>query len=241
MARVIFFDLFETLITHFDPDWTPPPQTIAARLGISDDIYNASWPEFDRAWQAGQIATHGDALARLCAVAGNETVPDVVTELTREYEQEIARIYGSIESEIIAMVSTLKDSGFKLSIITNASDLDTAPWPGCALAPYFDDFVASHDVGLLKRDRRIFDLACERLGVEQADALFVGDGGGDELRGATEAGMDAYWCTWFLDLWPAGIRPNGFPGDDWRQSATPAAPPYPRLARPSDVIDVARQ
>ena len=34
-------------------------------------------------------------------------------------------------------------------------------------------------------------LACERLGVEPSDCLFIGDGGSGELTGATTVGMDA--------------------------------------------------
>ena len=49
MPQVIFFDLFETLVTHFDPDWTPPARTTADRLGIDGDVYRANWPEIDMA------------------------------------------------------------------------------------------------------------------------------------------------------------------------------------------------
>ena len=42
-----------------------------------------------------------------------------------------------------------------------------------------------------KPDPRIYRLACEELGVEPADALFVGDGANDELAGAERVGMRA--------------------------------------------------
>ena len=49
----------------------------------------------------------------------------------------------------------------------------------------------SCDVGLSKPDPRIYEIACERLGVEPGDCLFVGDGANDELPGAERAGMAA--------------------------------------------------
>lgn len=59
--------------------------------------------------------------------------------------------------------------------------------------------------GLVKPDAKIYHLACQRLHVVPGHALFVGDGGSDELVGATNAGMTAYWATWFLDRWLAGF------------------------------------
>jgi hypothetical protein len=57
-----------------------------------------------------------------------------------------------------------------------------------------------------------------------------------ELHGAREAGIRPRWGTWFLDRWPEGIRPNGFPGDHWRQLPSQHAPPFPRVARPEELL-----
>lgn len=89
---------------------------------------------------------------------------------------------------------------------------------------------------MLKPDPRIYALACRRLGVHPGEADFVSDGGSDELSGAARTGLAAWWATWFLERWPEGRRPNGFPGDDWRQRPPGEASPYPCLARPADVL-----
>ncbi|HEY8030652.1 MAG TPA: HAD family hydrolase, partial [Gaiellaceae bacterium] len=49
----------------------------------------------------------------------------------------------------------------------------------------------SSAVGLRKPDPQIYRLACERLGVEPHESVFVGDGGNDELAGAERVGMRA--------------------------------------------------
>jgi putative hydrolase of the HAD superfamily len=120
-------------------------------------------------------------------------------------------------------------------VVTNANDLDAAPWGRHGLARLFDVFVSSHEERLLKPDPRIYRLACSRLGISPGDAMFVGDGGSDELRGAAEAGLEPLWCTWFLDRWPEGIRPNGFAGDEWRQHPSRCAAPFPRLRELDDL------
>lgn len=238
--KAIFFDLYETLVTHFDPNWAPPPQSIARRLGVEDHTFNSLWSRSDTAWQLGEISSYAEALAQVCVAAGSEPDVALLSQLSDEYQLMTAQVFEKIESEIVEMVAGLKQSGLKLGIITNAGDLDTVPWFDCCLAPYFDDFIASHEVALLKRDERIFELACRRLDIRPTEVIFVGDGGGNELYGATQAGLKVYWCTWFLDRWPEGIRPSGFPGDEWRQYPITGDLPYERLTQPSDLLDKVR-
>jgi HAD superfamily hydrolase (TIGR01509 family) len=236
-VRAVLFDLYETLVTHFDPNWAPPPRSIVERLGLEETVYGKHWPPLDKAWQAGEIEHYEEALTRVCKVVGREPDASVLAELTHEYQTMTARVFEAVEPEVMEMVAALKESGLFLGVVTNASDLDAEPWAGSALAPFFDDFVASYQVGLSKPDRRIYELACHRLDVRLAEAVFVGDGGSEELGGAARAGIEAYWCTWFLDRWPEGIRPNGFEGDVWRQRKSHQDPPYDRLARPLDLLN----
>ena len=236
--RAILFDLYETLVTHFDPQWVPPLRSIAERLGLEELAFKALWPRFDKAWQSGEISDYEEALARVCAAAHRVPNSSLLVELASERRAAYRRPFEAIEPQIIDMVVKLRGTGLKLGVITNASNLDAAPWPASSLAPFFDCFVASHQVGLLKPDRRIYALACRRLDVPPGDAIFVGDGGSNELSGAIQAGLGAYWCTWFLDRWPAGRRPNSFTGDAWRQNPLSGEPPCERLAQPPDLLNV---
>jgi putative hydrolase of the HAD superfamily len=55
----------------------------------------------------------------------------------------------------------------------------------------FDAEVFSCSVGLRKPDPRIYLLACDQLGVEPQETMFVGDGANDELAGAERVGITA--------------------------------------------------
>ena len=234
--RAVLFDLFETLVSHFDPEWKPPVRTRAERLGVDERLWEAHWPRFERLWERGEIRGYEAALEAFCAAAGASPEASAVAGLRRDYRAitDVAFVPPP-PAALVGLLSGLRARGLRLAIVTNANDLDTAPWATFALAPFFDAFVASHEVGLMKPDPRIYALACERLGVRPEDAVFVGDGGSDELRGAHEAGVRPLWCTWFLDRWPEGIRPNGFPGGEWRQRRAADAP-FPRLAQPEDLL-----
>jgi putative hydrolase of the HAD superfamily len=57
--------------------------------------------------------------------------------------------------------------------------------------------VLSCETGLVKPDPEIFKLCAARLGVRPEDCLYVGDGGSDELRGASTVGMTPVQAVWF--------------------------------------------
>ena len=60
---------------------------------------------------------------------------------------------------------------------------------GLGLSELLDAVVSSADVGLHKPDPRIFELACERLGVAPSDAAHVGDHQYADIIGAEAVGM----------------------------------------------------
>jgi FMN phosphatase YigB (HAD superfamily) len=38
MTRAILFDLYETLVAHYDPNWEPPVRPIAERIGVEETV-----------------------------------------------------------------------------------------------------------------------------------------------------------------------------------------------------------
>ena len=64
--------------------------------------------------------------------------------------------------------------------------LDTA-----GIRHLFDVVVVSGDIGIYKPDRRIFDEAARRVGIENEKVLFVGDHPVNDIKGALGAGMQA--------------------------------------------------
>jgi putative hydrolase of the HAD superfamily len=83
------------------------------------------------------------------------------------------------------------ERGLKVGVISDCSEEVVAAWPATPLAPLVHEAVLSAAVGLKKPDPRVYELACERLGVAAEKCLFVGDGGSRELSGATAVGMEA--------------------------------------------------
>lgn len=201
----IIFDLYETLISEFQPVWRPL-SSVSEQLGIEERAFAQAWQAQRERRMRGVIADHRRALSEICLQFGRVLDRTVIEALYQERLAHKAWWFARIDESILTVIRALKTRAVKLGVLTNATEEEVAAWPTCALAPYFDDIVVSCRVGLVKPERAIYELACDRLGVSPQMALFIGDGGGDELTGAAAAGLTPLWARWFLEQWPASKR-----------------------------------
>ena len=90
----------------------------------------------------------------------------------------------------------LRERNCKIGLISN-----TGKTPGHVLRlllkemnllDYFDDFIFSDEVGFLKPDPIVFDLAVRKLGVQKKDAVYIGNSKVTDYDAATHAGITAH-------------------------------------------------
>ena len=82
-------------------------------------------------------------------------------------------------------------SKYVLHIITNGfKDVQAIKMNSSNLAPYFSEIITSECVGCTKPDKRIFEHALERAGVQAKDCLMIGDSLEADILGAQNAGID---------------------------------------------------
>jgi epoxide hydrolase-like predicted phosphatase len=87
---------------------------------------------------------------------------------------------------MLEAVERVRAAGLRVGVITNNWKADDAGWSG--LADRFDAFVESAVERIRKPDPRIYEIACERLGVEPAECVFLDDIGSN-LKPARAMGM----------------------------------------------------
>ncbi len=180
-VRALIFDLWETIV-DFDPVGADAMlRAVAARLGERDDAFRERWAAFgnDR-----YVAPIRDALRR--AGVGEEALEDVCAIRLDHTRRALVPRDGVVET-----MRKLRDRGQLLGMVSVCSEEVERLWPESALAGLFDAEVFSCTAGLAKPDPRAYLACCEALGVEPAEALFVGDGANDELAGARRAGLEA--------------------------------------------------
>jgi putative hydrolase of the HAD superfamily len=178
----VIFDLWNTLADWPFDVWAEVRPGVAERLGLTPEEFDERWyGELAKTRELGPMA---DALASLGA--SPEVAEEIVALRRGVTQQGLVPVPGALET-----IAELRARGIRIGLITICSDDVVGLWPETAFHGLFDAEVFSCSVGLRKPDPRIYQLACEQLGVEPSEVLFVGDGANDELAGAERVGMTA--------------------------------------------------
>lgn len=200
----VVFDLYETLITEFDPGWRPRP-TPAEILGVDQAVFEQVW-DAHRAERMVRTVDYRDVLREACKSGGVTIDEQVIAALYAERLAGKAMPFRTIDPALLRTLRTLREAGLTIGVISNCSIEEVGGWATSELAPLFDVATFSCDFGSTKPDPEIYLHTCRRLGAGPQSVAFVGDGGSDELRGAAAIGMRPYCARWFLDRWPAQRR-----------------------------------
>ncbi|EKQ50611.1 MAG: haloacid dehalogenase superfamily enzyme, subfamily IA,HAD hydrolase, subfamily IA [Methanobacterium sp. Maddingley MBC34] len=86
----------------------------------------------------------------------------------------------------------LKKSNYQMGVISNG--LTIKQWEKLirlGLYHFFDEVVTSQEAKSEKPDRKIFQLALERMGCQAEESIMVGNKFSEDILGATKAGMSA--------------------------------------------------
>jgi epoxide hydrolase-like predicted phosphatase len=90
---------------------------------------------------------------------------------------------------VVHKVRELKARGVQLGLLTNNVKEFGEHWRATFPIELFDDIVDSSHVGMRKPERGIYELTCNRLGIEPGAAVFVDDNA-DNIAAAREYGME---------------------------------------------------
>src|SRR6266849_2452016 len=117
-------------------------------------------------------------------VEGNQS--ELAEEMCERFQQ---RPWSNPYPETKRVLRALKRRGFKLGVISNATDDVTNRLEHVGLAEYFDSFTYSQEAKAEKPHPRIFRLALERAGCKPIEAVHVGDSYDHDVLGAKKVGM----------------------------------------------------
>lgn len=104
----------------------------------------------------------------------------------------LALLSGSVRPEMVAALDAVIAAGYRTACLTNnvvSDDTGKTKRPDvAAVMSKFDEVVESSKVGVRKPEPRFYEIACELLGVEAADCVFLDDLG-INLKPARAMGM----------------------------------------------------
>ncbi|MHC4337010.1 MAG: HAD family hydrolase [Planctomycetota bacterium] len=125
--------------------------------------------------------------------------------------EPLAKI-SSVEPNIVETLTSLKDLGLKLGIVSNtfvtASSLDRH-LEQYGILDFFPVRLYSYELDFRKPDARIFKAAAEKIGEKAENILFVGDRINKDIKPAAKAGMRAVLKAAYTNVGrelPKGVR-----------------------------------
>ena len=116
---------------------------------------------------------------------------EICHELTFQYRQ-VKGLRHLVEGGR-EVIETLHKRGYKLSIISNLiGEYEIGDWLRAdGLEQYFDAVVLSSVCGIRKPDPRIYQMACDQLGLEPEECASVADNLSRDFTGAKAVGIGA--------------------------------------------------
>lgn len=176
---VIFFDLFDTLIK--------------INRGYLEEYFD---DEIDLLGDKGILRNSEMTISKLI-----NKHPEVLNkysskEMTNFYNSIMSNSLINVDNSVINLLKTIKELGFKLCIISDATFVDIKNFKNSPLYKYFDNAIFSCNYGYTKPDAKLYTIAKKVMG-NPKKCIFIGDGGHQELIGAKNVGMNTIKVEWY--------------------------------------------
>jgi HAD superfamily hydrolase (TIGR01509 family) len=211
--RAVVFDLFDTLVDlpmerlprvalrgRVVPSTTGALHAVlAGRVELDFESFAGALAEVDRTWREAywaeglELPTR-ERFARLCARLGIED-PELPAQLT-EVHMGLIEALADTPAHHAGVLDSLRARA-RLGLCSNFSHAPTARaiLARAGLGARLDAVVISHDVGLRKPRREVFEAVLAGLGSAPEETLHVGDNLAADVAGAGALGMRTAWIT----------------------------------------------
>ena len=195
MIKAVIFDMFETLVTHFESPVYMAKQ-ICADIGISEPKFREIWDTTDEDRTLGRKSL--EEVIEAILMANSCYSCELFEMIIRKRKQSKVECFNHIHSEIIPMLTAIKEMKIKVGLITNCYFEERDVIQDSVLFDYFDAVCMSCELGVNKPNDEIFYKCTGTLGVSSNECLYVGDGGSLELETAQAIGMHPVQAAWYL-------------------------------------------
>ena len=195
MIKAVIFDMFETLITHFESPLYMGKQ-ISNDIGIDEQKFREIWDTSDEDRTIGKRSLE-EVIEEILKV-NHCYSPQLFEKIITKRKMSKRECFEHIHQEIMPLFNTLKAMNIKIGLITNCYFEESEVIKNSVFFEYFDSVCMSCEIGVKKPDTRIFEKCMRDLDVVAKECLYVGDGGSFELETAKSLGMHPLQAAWYL-------------------------------------------
>lgn len=195
MIKAVIFDMYETLITHYDCPLYFGTE-MAADAGIPREVFLPLWRKTENERTLGQKRTEEvvESILKECDCYSQELLQNLIDKRT----QTKIECFKHLHPQILPMLAALKEKDISIGLISNCYFEEAEVIRKSELFPYFDVSLLSCELGVKKPDAEIFNRCINALSVKPEECLYIGDGGSQELEAAEKLGMKALQAVWYL-------------------------------------------
>ena len=146
--------------------------------------------EFDEEYGLARTEQSGSFRRRLIARFLPEgDIRELETLAARYWHYPPAAIYD----DALPCLEKLRESGYRLGVIANQPGEVRSAMRRDGLAPFFEVWGVSDELGVGKPDPALFELSVDAAGVAPGDSVMVGDRLDYDMRPAARVGMHTVW------------------------------------------------
>ncbi len=204
MIKTVLFDLDGTL-RHNIPSggdvFTDYARTLGLSISAEERLLAERWEHF---YWAGSRELRADlelhkgansdfwgnyARRRLVALGAGPERARELAPLVNQYMQDKHKYESIVPEEIHGMLGKLKETGYRLGVVSNRDHPFTEEMEKLGLNPYFDLSLAGGEVGSFKPEPGIFHAALERMDAAAQETVYVGDNYFADVVGSRRAGL----------------------------------------------------
>ena len=213
----VIFDFYGTL-TPSTPErvWRQLTERTAAPLGLPAGAWRQALDDSFTERATGALgdlpATFRELARRLGAEPSDQALAAAVAARRAGQRDLLA-----FRPDALDVLARVRERGLRVGVLSDCTIELAENWDDLPVAGLVDARVLSCEQGTKKPDPVLFRLIAGKLGVDQPQCLYVGDGGSRELTGATGCGMHAVMlrgADWY------GNVAHGRE-DDWAGPAVP--------------------
>jgi putative hydrolase of the HAD superfamily len=220
--KAVLFDLFHTLTC------VPPPafageRPISEILGVSSREWQRLYYDTDVMGRClGHVQDGVEAMRRVAHFLNPDIEEAKIIEAVESRRRRFATAMVDIDAQMLKALDRLRVAGVRTALVSDAGADDVESWHLSPLCERLDAIIFSYRLGIRKPDARIYQHALEAVDVRPEEALFVGDGGSDEHRGARAVGIRPVLVTRLLATWWPDRIAERRPHADWEFEDVPA-------------------
>jgi putative hydrolase of the HAD superfamily len=205
----MIFDLFHTLTSARATRRGSADRSPSEVLGVDRARWNEQLVSRSR-WRLAGDERDPFNIIRTLAHGIDPSIPlDRIREAVDVRRRRFHETLCDIPQDNLDALDTLRRSGLRLALLSNADVMEIEGWGESPLATRFDVEIFSCRVGMVKPEHSIYQRCLEALALGPGECWFVGDGGSNELAGAREIGLTTVFVSGVVaQCWPDQVPPR---------------------------------